>query len=124
MPRATIIRVQDASGRGPWRPGFPKVWVTDHTPLGGRSISQERGIERAIAKALRMGLLHVGCAVRADKIGVWFTPDDISRLTRLGYRMVDASACQILMGTDQQVLIGSKFPLKFLPSYVSDEEVS
>lgn len=25
----TIYRVQDAEGRGPWRPGFSKYWVCD-----------------------------------------------------------------------------------------------
>jgi len=26
--KAKILRVQDSDGRGPWRPGFSRLWVT------------------------------------------------------------------------------------------------
>jgi hypothetical protein len=109
-----LWRVQDRDGRGPWRPGFSDVWMTDATPTVGRAILQERGIKPIIARAHKAGL-YLGCAFRPDRRQFWFGDGDLSLLQRLGFRIADVSTCDVLFESEQQALIGCRFPLKFLP---------
>jgi hypothetical protein len=109
-----LWRVQDRDGRGPWRPGFSDVWMTDATPTVGRAILQERGIKPIIARAHRAGL-YLGCAFRPARQRLWFADGDMSRLWQLGFRVADASKCDVLFENEQQALIGCQFPLKLLP---------
>lgn len=109
-----LVRMQDDEGRGPWRPGFSRVWMTDKTPKIGAPIFMDRRLLSVVGKAHADGL-HIGCAVRLDKISLWFTPQDVERLSSLGFFLVDASRCKVLLETDQQALVGWRKPLKKLP---------
>lgn len=110
-----IYRVQDRDGRGPWRPGFSALWHADTTPMTGRPITSEPGISVVIAEAHKNGL-HIGCAVRGHNMHLWFTENDLARLETFGFRIADASGCDVLLETEQQVLIGFKKPLRALPA--------
>jgi hypothetical protein len=69
------------------------------------------------AKAHQRGL-YLGCAFRPERRTIWFANNDIDRLLSLGFRIVDASKCEVLFESFEQVLIGCQFPLKFLPPAV------
>lgn len=109
-----VYRIQDAQGRGPWRPGFSSKWMTKKTPTIGIPIMEELGAAEAVKLGHKMGL-HLGCAFREGCQSIWFTDDDLRALHRLGFTMREASNCRVLFETDQQVLIGSFLPLSLLP---------
>lgn len=114
-PEARLVRIQDAQGRGPWRPGFSHRWMTDENPMIGKPIIVEvKDCEKIIDRALRSGL-HLGCAVHPDKLHIWFTQRELRTLAGLGFSLVDASVCKVLAETETQVLIGWQFPLLWLP---------
>lgn len=117
MTRDLILRVQDHNGRGPWRPGFSGQWVdawrTDYLPP---IYSELPGFVALVNKANRSGL-HIGCAARGkDGLLAWFSPMELLRLDGLGFGVVDASHCEVLAETPHQIIIGSREPLRMLPS--------
>lgn len=117
-----VIRVQDKRGRGPWRPGFSHKWVSDGNPLVGPPIYLELPKAAVIVGLATSKGMHVGCAVRANKINLWFTDTEIQRLKCLGFSLVNASSCTVLAETKTQVLIGSPLPLSHLPTIPSCPE--
>lgn len=114
--RGMILRVQDMSGRGPWRPGLSEKWVdawrTEHLP----PIYQELPAFAALVNNAHRDGFHIGCAARG-KAGLlaWFSPMELFRLDDLGFHIVDASACEVLAETPNQIIIGSQQPLRMLP---------
>jgi len=57
---------------------------------------------------------HLGCATSPERFADWFSPAEMSRLRSLGFQIVDCSGCGLLMATKTQLIIGSRFPLKYL----------
>ena len=83
----TLYRIQDAQGRGPWRPGFSVQWIDmdkddSLCPPMMVDFPQWRKI---VARAQSRGLMHFGMAVRGiHGLHRWFTPDEIQRLRGFG----------------------------------------
>ena len=112
---SSIVRIQDAEGRGPWRPGFSHMWVRDDTPMKHGAIYAEMpGFGMLVDLAHQRGE-HIGCAVRAGRLHEWFSPGDLRRLRDYGFSLVDASRCRVIAETHSQVVIGSQKPLRKLP---------
>jgi hypothetical protein len=114
-----ILRVQDSSGRGPWRPGISKLWEdASRTDFDLPAIYQELPpFTQIVGKAHRNGL-HIGCAARSGLIfDRWFSAKELAALAAIGFAIHDASGCEVLAETETQVLIGSPNPLMFLPRY-------
>ena len=112
-----LLRMQDQSGRGPWKPGFSKYWVDDVRDFDLPPVQQDFGLDWALMvdAAFRRGL-HLGVAVRGVKrFNKWFTSTERVRLALLGYQIVDASECEVLGETNWQAVIGSEAPLSELP---------
>lgn len=112
-----LLRMQDPSGRGPWRPGFSAKWLDGVRDFSLPAVQQDFGVDwkPMIEAAFRRGL-HIGVAVRGEeKFHQWFTPTERVKLAMLGFRIVDASGCEVLGETDWQVVIGSPDPLADLP---------
>ena len=112
-----LLRVQDHSGRGPWRRGLSSQWVDDSRRFDLPSLQKDFGfnLKPMIDAAFKQGL-HLGTAVRgADRFNEWFTAPERVKLAMLGFRIVDCSSCEVLGETKWQVLIGSPEPLKHLP---------
>jgi hypothetical protein len=111
-----ILRYQDAHGRGPFRPGLPAFWA-DKEGESPPALAEDFGpvLSGVIEKAYIRGL-HLGSAVRGLKgIKRWFTDGERRRLEAMGFRIFDASCCEILLETKWQLLIGSNEPFKTLP---------
>lgn len=110
----SLIRIQDHTGRGPWRPGFSNYWMTDENPCIGKPITEDfPKLKKILAKAHKQGK-HAGCAVREDKINIWFTEAELKRLFSLGFYFVGCDACEVLAESDTQVIIAHTIPLRFL----------
>lgn len=112
-----ILRVQDETGRGPWRPGFSDKWVDTWRTTQLPPIYDEiPHFVDLVNKAHHAGF-HIGCAVRGrEGLLAWFSPMELLRLADFGYGIVDARSCEIFAETPNQVLIGSREKLRMLPS--------
>lgn len=112
-----VLRVQDHKGRGPWRPGFSETWVdawrTSHLP----PIYQELPAFVALVNNAHRDGFHIGCAARGTEgLMAWFSPMELLRLSNRGFKVVDATGCEIIAETPHQIIIGSRKPLYMLPS--------
>lgn len=112
-----LLRMQDANGRGPWKPGFSEKWVDNDRRFDLPALQEDFGfdLKPMVEAAFKRGL-HLGTAVRgAHRFNQWFTANERVKLALHGYRIVDASACEVLGETNWQVVIGSVEPLSTLP---------
>lgn len=93
----SLFRVQDRHGRGPWRPGFSAQWVDAFRTSQHPPIYEERPDWLDVCRAAQASGAHVGCAVDGmDALLSWFSPMELVRLYDLGFRIVDASDCEVL----------------------------
>lgn len=111
-----LYRVQDKSGRGPWRPGFSHEWAdpTKDISLCPPMMAELPDWRRSVAR--HPWLTHWGCCAHGLRgVHRWFTPLEIDRLRALGFHLVDASGMTPICIGESQVLAGSRFPLSYLP---------
>ena len=106
---AIVYRIQDAEGRGPWKPGFSQFWVEDrddHDLL--RPWYEQFG--RVDRKAI-VGM-HIGCGCQTvEQLRRWFTPTEYARLVRYGYKAVRMNVGRILGESDIQCVFERSIPL-------------
>ncbi len=111
-----LLRYQDVSGRGPWRPGLSDQWVDSTRRFDLPPVQVDIPDFRPIVDAAFKRGLHIGCACRGvDSFNEWFTPGERVRLALLGFLVVDASGCEVLAETKWQAVFGSPHPLSDLP---------
>ncbi|WP_299073468.1 hypothetical protein [uncultured Paraglaciecola sp.] len=105
----TVFRIQDADGRGPFKPGFSSQWVeirADHQNL--KSWLDEFG---PIQNELLVGeYAACGCKTIAQ-LKRWFTKAEYKRLRRLGYNAMRIEVGRILAESEIQCVFGSAHPL-------------
>lgn len=104
-----VFRVQDAEGRGPWRPGFSHVWVEDrpdHDNLVPWFVEFGDVRQRAIY-GMAMGS---GCR-SLEQLRRWFTPTEYAKLLTLGYQAVQMKTGLILAESDIQCVFQRAKPL-------------
>lgn len=118
-------RIQDASGRGPWRPGFSHQWIDpakDDT-LCPPMMHDFPQWTSQVAKAQREGLAHFGCCVEGIRgLHRWFTPSELHLLRMFGFRLVDAEPLTPIAVSPYQIIGASRWPLRMLP--VLDWEIA
>lgn len=106
MSKITVYRIQDAEGRGPYRPGFSHRWVDgDHdrnppfmvefdwplSSIPGRWLPGENG----------------GCAFRSlEALRRWFSPSECEKLETLGYSIVSMTVDRVIAESDRQLVFG------------------
>lgn len=106
----TLYRVQDAEGRGPYRPGFSHAWVDAVRAEYPPTIFDDFG-PVLLAEAKRSGL-HLGCAFRTpEQLHRWFTRRELTRLENAGYAVVAVQADRVFAESEWQVLFGCEAPL-------------
>lgn len=104
-----VFRVQDAKGRGPYRPGFSHLWADDAGPINP-TIFQDFGEDVASRYMKRRG--YYGCAFRSlHQMSLWFTGIEIYRLILYGYRLVELTPDRVLAESPHQLLFYCKRPL-------------
>jgi hypothetical protein len=103
-----VFRVQDKTGRGPWRPGFSHKWVeprNDHKHLLPYYVEFNQTLPRYIQP-------HAGCGCSSiDQLKRWFTKSEYDALKRLGYSAVKIKADEILARSETQVVFRRNKPL-------------
>jgi hypothetical protein len=107
---ATCYRVQDADGRGPWRPGFSRTWIDESAPVGRL---RETIFDLVHPHLLRQfaATYHVGSACRTrDALWQWFTPIERARLEARGYHVVRLVGDVVIAESDWQMVIGRPRP--------------
>lgn len=119
-----VLRIQDHKGRGPWRPGLSEKWVDAWRTAQLPPIYEEIPDFVSLVNRSHFDGFHVGCAVRQANLLSWFSITELSRLSALGFGVVDASECVVLAETKHQLLIGSKRPLRELPSAILETEAA
>ncbi len=106
----TVYRVQDADGRGPWKPGFSHFWVEDRDDH-----------DSLIPWYHEFGPVHrnaivgmsMGCGCRTlEQLRRWFTPTEYARLRAYGYRAVQMDVGRILAESAIQCVFERAKPLR------------
>ena len=109
----TIYRVQDADGRGPWKPGFSHTWVEDHDEKWFESHPtwwQDFGLTPLKINITGMPM-GSGCA-SIGQLQDWFTPTEYQKLKGLGYQAVKMEVGRILAQSAVQVVFERARPLQ------------
>ena len=104
-----ILRIQDAEGRGPYRPGMSQHWVDDHGPPPPPPIFVEFGADIVN----RCGPDEcMGCGFRTlDQLHKWFTKSELRKMKALGYQLVVLWVDRIIAESPHQVVFARKKPL-------------
>lgn len=106
----TVYRIQDADGRGPWKPGFSRHWVQDrddHDLLIPWCREFGNVHHRAIVG------MHVGCGCRTvEQLRRWFLPTEYARLAEFGYQAVQMEVGRILAESNIQCVFERAIPLR------------
>lgn len=106
-----IFRVQDAEGRGPFRPGFSRMWIdeSEAAPLLPTWM-QEFG-EDVFARLGRDGE-HYGSAVRTlDGVTHWFNANERRKLAEFGFHVVSFRDARVLAESPNQLVFARRLPL-------------
>jgi len=107
-----LFRVQDAEGRGPYRPGFSARWRDKTNPRHPPAWWNELGMGFFEAHNLVDPALHSGCAFRSiAQLKDWFSPSELRRLDALGFRLVTIRPEAVFAETPTQVVFGVAAPL-------------
>ena len=108
-----VFRVQDREGRGPFKPGFSKMWCDDDFAPGQENLPtflEEFGFD--IIDRLGKPGEYYGSAVRTiAEICRWFSATERARLASLDYNIVSLRANRILAESKNQLLIARRAPL-------------
>lgn len=107
-----LFRIQDAEGRGPFRPGFSHLWLS---PLVHRDIEKFPPIHVAFGLDWLDKVPHrwhcgTGCRSMYH-LGLWFTDIELERLHNFGFTIVQIDYDIILAESDNQVLFARRKPL-------------
>jgi hypothetical protein len=105
----TIYRIQDAEGRGPFRPGFSHKWCEpreDHDALFPWMI------EFGPVHANRAPGYHVGCGcLLIDQLRRWFNKSEVKTLREFGYHAVRMEVDGLLASGESQCVFERAKPL-------------
>lgn len=106
-----VYRIQDAEGRGPYRPGFSGRW-TDDDHHRNPPFYVEFGLPiGSIAKRFKMDESG-GCAFRKiDDLTRWFSVPERSKLEGLGYFIASMEVDRIIAESRNQVVFARRKPL-------------
>lgn len=105
----TVYRIQNAQGRGPFKPGLPNRWVRMRDDLANlHPWPMEFGL-RILNFA---GRQPVGCGCQTiAQLQRWFIPREYRKLLRLGYRAVTLDECTIIAASEIQCVFFRSKPL-------------
>ena len=111
MSDSVVCRIQDAEGRGPYKPGFSHVWSErDSGPLP-IYLAFPKVMDDA-CKIVKQRGGAVGCAFRSlEQAQAWFSPNEVLTLAKLGYSLVWIQPMQVLAENEDQLVFWSNLPL-------------
>lgn len=104
-----VYRIQDAEGRGPWKPGFSHKWIEtrpDHDNL----LPWYFEIGPVHERACTWESVGSGCG-SIDSLRRWFTASEYATLLKYGYRAVRMKVDRILGHSKIQCVFARLKPL-------------
>lgn len=108
-----VFRVQDANGRGPFRPGFSREWCDDDFAPGMLPLPtwmEEFG--RDLIDRLGRPGEHFGSAVRTiGQISRWFSATEQNRLEKHAFNVVSLHVTRVLAESANQLVFARGMPL-------------
>src|ERR1700722_13204458 len=111
--KLAIYRIQDGSGRGPFRPGFSRQWADESFGLGCKQFPtwmEEFGPDLIELRG-RAGE-HFGSAVRSpQKLCEWFSSTERAKLAMLGFYVVSLDIDRVLAESSNQLVFARRLPL-------------
>lgn len=112
-PAVRVYRVQDAEGRGPFRPGFSRWWVEERPDHDNLVPWMQQFGHDAIPRTGWPFGKHFGCACRTlDQLRRWFTASEYATLQRFGFQAVSMDAARVLHESEIQLLFQREKPLR------------
>jgi hypothetical protein len=108
-----VCRIQDADGRGPYKPGFSQYWVEDSPVAPPLPITLAfPDVMEAAHKIVTQKGGACGCAFRTlMQASAWFTPSEILTLAKLGYSLCWMKADEVIAENKDQLVIWTQLPL-------------
>lgn len=111
-PCSTVFRVQDAEGRGPWRPGFSDSWVEDRQKTEYAALKPIMLEFPDLLEKLKPGF-HVGVGCTSlEKLRRWITKSEWATLRKFGFRCYAIEPDRIVAESDIQCVFESSKPLR------------
>ena len=108
---SVVYRIQDADGRGPWKPGLSRFWVVprmDHENLLPWTCS----VTKTRLSDWQQKYRFLGCACKtADDLRRWFLREEYETVRRMGYQAVKLVGCDVLWQDETQCVIARRQPL-------------
>lgn len=104
-----VFRIQDADGRGPYKPGFSHVWCDDFGAPPPPTWMHEFP---SVLRRMNDETAHYGTACRSiEQLRKWFTPTELCRLQLLGYHLVVMEVDRVLAESKNQLVFARRKPL-------------
>ena len=111
MSAGAVYRIQDAEGRGPYRPGFSSRWCDEDGPIK-LTFADEFGWSMASIPRRFFPGEHAGCGFRLlDQLCDWFTPAERRKLADFRYQIVLMTIDRVLAESENQVVFARMRPL-------------
>lgn len=108
-----VYRMQDADGRGPWRPGLGHLWSdqgsTIHLDHSFQPFNPQ-SVQNALKASPTLRYFGFGCRT-VDALRDWFTPKELDTLLGMGFRAVELEAERMLLENRRQLLFARSKPL-------------
>lgn len=106
-----VCRIQDREGRGPYRPGFSRVWSERQDGPASVFVAFP-GILAKVRQVIDAKGGAVGCAFRTIKqASNWFSPSEVLTLAKLGYSLCWVIPDEVLAENEDQLVIWTAQPL-------------
>lgn len=112
-----VYRIQDSTGRGPYKPGWSHHWQEERCLIDGSKhppiMEEFPGIVNRMTIRFDVAGGHFGCGFRTmEQLNNWFTNAEINKLKNYGYEIVEIHADEILAESDKQLVFWCKRPLR------------
>lgn len=112
VSQIVVYRVQDADGRGPWKPGFSDKWVEDRPDEEYLALAPIFVEFPQLPKQFRTNHHYgVGCRTIPD-LRRWITKTEFETLKGYGYDCYEIRPQRIIAESDIQCVFESDRPLR------------
>ena len=108
-----VYRVQDETGRGPYKPGFSHKWTDAHHNERNPSLFEDFSLQPNDLENAWHPNENGGCAFRSLKqLHSWFGLTERFRLEELGYSIVTMLVDRIIFESERQLIFARKRSLR------------
>ncbi len=107
-----IYRVQDAEGRGPWRPGFSQAWIEERPDAELDKLFAIQDEFPNLGSMLRRSDKHVGVGCKSlSQLRMWFTEKEYQNLLALGFECCALEVDRVVAESEIQCVFARSKPL-------------